>query len=482
MGQAIEASAAPSPESQCELLSLHFFHAGRFDKAWTYSLLAGERARTKYANGETIDFFQRAVESARRQRTIPATELAHVLEVLGDTLFLVGQAQDAASAYAEARRHVRGDPVRIAGIIEKEVRIDQRLRRFTRSLRRISLGLRGLEDRTDRAAHVARSMLARRYAFSRFNQGRVDDALHWADIASSEAEDAVDKETLALAYTTQSFIYATSGREEPLPYGQLALQVYTELGELLEQAHCLNNLAVQAFGAGRWDEARVKYQRATDIFRRVGDTASEGNAIYNQVELLVRQRKYEEAARLVPDVLRIARAVGDDELVALALREQAQLLAARGELDRAVDVLAETRERFEELGEPDEIRTTGLVLAEVLLSADRLSDARAALDRLVDGLDPAKVPGPAATYHRLAARALGVRGAEAHEHLQSGLRCAEAADNAYERGLNCSPTSRRSRVGWAFRAPRTSPARPVTCSVCWGWSRPVRACSLERPG
>ena len=47
--------------------------------------------------------------------------------------------------------------------------------------------------------------------FSRFNQGRVDDALHWADIAAREAEDAVDKEALALAYTTQSFIYATLG-------------------------------------------------------------------------------------------------------------------------------------------------------------------------------------------------------------------------------------------------------------------------------
>ena len=143
-----------------------------------------------------------------------------------------GQPQDAAAAYAEARRQVKGDPVRIASIIEKEVRVDQRLRRFSESLRRISLGLRGLDGRTDPAAHVSRSLLARRYAFSRFNQGRVDDALHWADIADQEAEDAVDKVTLALAYTTQSFIYATSGRDEPYPYGQLALQVYIELDQL----------------------------------------------------------------------------------------------------------------------------------------------------------------------------------------------------------------------------------------------------------
>jgi hypothetical protein len=129
--------------------------------------------------------------------------------------------------------------------------------------------------------------------------------------------------------------------------------------------------------------------------------------------------------------------VGDDELVALVLREQAQLLAAGGELDLAIATLEETRRRFEQLGEPDEIGTTDLVLAEVLLSAHRVSEATAALDRLLERLEPAKVPGPAATYHRLAARALDAQGAGAKvsQLLESGLRYAEAADNAYERGL-----------------------------------------------
>ena len=179
----------------------------------------------------------------------------------------------------------------LAGIIEKEVRVYQRLGRFTQSLRRISRGLQRLDGRTDPAAHVSRSLLARRYAFSRFNQGRVDDALRWADLAAREAEDAVDKETLALAYTTLRASSTPVGPRGAVPYGQLALQVYKELGDLLGQAHCVNNLGVQAFGAGRWDEALEKYQRAADIFRRLGDTASEANAIYNLVDLLVRQRR-----------------------------------------------------------------------------------------------------------------------------------------------------------------------------------------------
>src|SRR3954451_12086519 len=43
VGQALEL-ASTSPESQCELLSLHLFHAARHEQAWRYSVLAGERA------------------------------------------------------------------------------------------------------------------------------------------------------------------------------------------------------------------------------------------------------------------------------------------------------------------------------------------------------------------------------------------------------------------------------------------------------
>jgi class 3 adenylate cyclase/tetratricopeptide (TPR) repeat protein len=436
VGQTIERTAS-SPEAQCELLSLHFFHAGRFDKAWTYSVFAGERARAKYANGETIDFFERAVASARHYNAAPRAELAHVLELLGDTLFLVGSSEKAAETYAEARKHVRADPVRLAEIIEKEVRVDQRLRRFTLSLRRISRGFRGLDGRSDREARIARSLLARRYAFSRFSQGRVDDALHWADIAAREAEDAVDKDALAQAYELLNAVYAGSGRDEPLPYGRLALQAYTELKNLPRQGHCLNNLAVQAFTAGRWNEALANYRQATDAHRRVGDTASESSAIYNQVELLVLQRRYAVAGGLLPDVLRIARALDDDELVALAMREQAQVVASTGDVPAAVALLHETRSRFEALGEPSEARATDVTLAEVLLAAGRVDEAVEVLDKVSDGASPAQLDGLAASLYRLIARThiAADRPDEARAVLTSGLDIATAAGDSYERAL-----------------------------------------------
>lgn len=435
VGSRIEGGTA-APESHCELLSLHFFHAGRYKKAWHYSVLAGERALEKYANGEAIDFFRRAVESARQCGDVEPTRLAQVLERLGDALFLVGLSQDAVAAYARARRHVRADPVRVATIIEKEVRVDQRLRRFPTSLRRISIALRGLGDRGDSPARVARSLLARRYAFSRYNQGRVDDALHWAETAAREAEDAVDTETLALAYTMLSFVHTSSGRPEPLPYTELALRAYTELGKLAPQAHCLNNLAVQAFTAGRWEHALRLYREAREIFARIGDTASEANVMYNEVELLVRQGRVAEAGALLPDTIRLARVVQDDELLALAMRERARVVAASGRLDEAIALLEQTRARFETLDEPPEVLATQVALATVLLDHGRPQEAAVVLERISADSGPDRAaadPAVALAAGRLA-RSRGDR-AQAREHLEHGLALAERENRRYEQAV-----------------------------------------------
>ncbi|HEX2895414.1 MAG TPA: adenylate/guanylate cyclase domain-containing protein [Marmoricola sp.] len=418
----------PTPETQCEVLSLHFFHAGRHDKARHYSVLAGERALAKYAPGEAMEFFARAAQSSPHTETDPADDAA-VQEKLADVRWLLGLPQQASDAYARARRSLRDDPVGRAGIIEKEARIDQRRRKHSLAMRRISRGLHDLEGIAGPAADAARSLLARRYADSRFRQGRLDDALRWAELAARYAEDSLDKSTLAAAYEVLNHIYAGSGREEPLPYGRLALQAYTELGDLRHQGWCLNNLAAQDVTAGRWDASLTDFERAAELFRRIGDTAAEGNAIYNRAEILVRQRRYVEALNLLPDVLRIARAVEDDELVALAQREQARALAATGDLERAVTLLHAARALFEALDEADEINGTDLVLAEVLQDSGRTAEAR---DMLASHADV-----PSAAYHRLIGRdhRLAGRVGEARTTLAAALADAEQAHDLLEQAL-----------------------------------------------
>ena len=235
---------------------------------------------------------------------------------------------------------------------------------------------------------------------------------------------------MAAAYEVLNHIYAGSGRDEPIPYGRLALQAYTELDDLRHQGWCLNNLAAQDFTAGRWSQSLADFRRAADLFRRTGDTAAEGNAVYNQGEILVRQRRYDESLDLLHVVLRTARAVDDEELLALAQREQARAFAGSGDLDGAMTLLADARRHFEALGEPGEIANTDLALAEVLQDAGRSQQARDVLDLIDD-------EHQSATHQRLVGRdhALVGRVDAARSAYATGLEVAERDGDLLEHAL-----------------------------------------------
>ena len=354
VGTVLERST-PEPETVSELLSLHYFHAGRFDPAWTWSCAAGQRALEKYANTQAVEFFERAVEAARRSPGRSPAEVAAVLERLGDVRELAGQESDALEAFRQARRRRAGDPVAVADLLFKQARAYQRMGKVPQSLRLLRRALTVLEDVGGTAAHASRSRAATRYAWGRLRQGRSAEALRWASVAAREAEDSGDRLALAQAWTGLHSAHYYARVPEDVPYARLALLAYEELGDLAGQGHCANNLGVEALDAGRLDESLELFGRAKEVFRRLGDEADQANATYNEADVLLRRGRLDDAQRLLAEALRVARAVEDDELVALVVRETGRALLALGRLAEARERLTEARERLTALGLAQEL-------------------------------------------------------------------------------------------------------------------------------
>ena len=366
VGEALERSL-DDPDEASELLSLHFFHAGRFDKAWRYSRTAGRRAREKYAISEAVDLYQRAVDSARRSSgEVSGPELGEVLESLGDVQYLAGRSLPALEAFRAARRHRADDAVALGHLLFKEARTLQRLGRLTQSLRLLSRSLSALQDVAGPDAHAKRAGLATRYAWGRLRQGRFRDALEHATFAAREAESSGDKATLALAYNGLHTAHYYAGEPEDVPYARLALMAYEELGDLDGQAHCVNNLGVEALDAGAPEDSADHFARAREIFRRLGDEANEANATYNQADALLQQARYADAEALLGDALGVARAVGDEELVALVLRETGQVCLRLGRVEQGRAHLADARTRFGALGLTKELAALDAAERELL--------------------------------------------------------------------------------------------------------------------
>lgn len=439
-----------NPDGSFELLSLHFLEARRFDKAWHYSTKAARGARDRFANQEAVDLFNRALEAERRGPggMVSAADLGSVLDELGDTWFAIGLPEQAADAYARARRQLAGDPVRVARVVYKEARIDQRLRRLPQSLRRVTRALHLLEPDSGAAVSAARSLLEMRYAITRFAQGRVDDALRWGGQAVQHAEEAVDKPTLAETYMNLHALYLNAGLEAPVPYGELALMAYQELDDLPHQADCTNNLAFSAHNLHRWQEAVEMFGRAVLIYRRIGDTQGEGLASCNQAEMLIRQGHLDRAGTLLDETLLAARSVSDQELEALALRECGRRACRTGDLAGGLAFLDQATAIFEAIGEPEELPMTALAVCEGMLLND---DPAGCLARLAT-LDVPEELLPMA--RRLRGLALLVSGAwpEATHELRRGVADAQQQDDPYNQAL--------CRLGLA-RARRESGGSPA---------------------
>jgi class 3 adenylate cyclase/tetratricopeptide (TPR) repeat protein len=433
VGTAIE-SSLDNPELQSELLSLHFFHAGRYDKAWTYSRIAGDRVRAQYAYVEAGEFFERALDSAKRQGDVAVSELAAVSEALGDVRALAGMSPEAVDAYRLARVHLSTQPVASAGLMYKEARTQLRLGKFSQSLRVLSRGIRLLADIDEAPAAAVRSQLATRYGFGRYLQGRSRDAIRWCMTGAQEAERAQDKAALAEAYNVLHLAHLHSERREDAPYGNLALQIYLELGDLAGEGHCTNNLAIGAHQEGRWADAEQMFGRAAEIFARIGDVPNEGNAIYNRADLLVRQARFAEAEPLLQEVLRTARAVSDEELVALALRESGKACAGLRQIQRAAQYFEDARVRFEQLGLARELVDLDAAVAELQLRSGHPESAVALLDvaigRCRDGgaadLLPRLLRLRAIAYLELDAVS------SATADIEAGLRAHDGSDGGYE--------------------------------------------------
>ena len=420
-----------------ELLALHWFAGGRYERAWRHARRAGLRAGELFSPAAAADAFHRAAEAARRSADVGPEERARDLESLGDALFLCGRPDESARAYLEAARAAPHPPVAAATLALNRAKVAQRQGRYRLALRRLTEGLRHLEPAPAGAdASVARARLLARRAAVLMSQGRYAGARGAAQEAIDAAAGAGELRVLAEAHLVLHGVHMFAGTADGQPHGELALELFLEVGDLGGQAHALNNLAMLRLLEGRWTDAAEMFERAAETFRRVGDAPNAANAAYNQCDLLNRQGRYGEAADLLEGVLRVARAVGDEELVGLVLREQGRALARDGR-PQGMDLLVAARAVLQDLQEPHEVVDTDIAVAEAHLMAGRPGEALDTVGRAVVTAHELGAATLLPSAHRVQAAALLELGdlESAATALGEGIRMSQAPELAHERGF-----------------------------------------------
>lgn len=450
VGEVLERQHAGSPDEHAELLSLHFYRAQDYQKAWRYSLIAGERAHAKFANVEAAGFYRRGLDASRHLGDVDPGEVAHVSEALGDVCELAGLYAGAAGAYRNARRLAHGNGTAKARLLRKEGVIRERLGRYTQALRCYSRGLRCI-DAVGPAGSGAesRARLNLAYAGVRYRQGLYAECVRWCHRAVRDAEAINDRPSLAHAYYLLDAAYTDLGKPESARFRALALPIYEEIGDLVGQANVLNNLGIDAYYEGKWDESLALYQRSREAREKAGDVVGAATAANNIGEILSDQGRLAEAEALFREALRVWRAARYPVGVALATSNLGRAAARGGRLDEASRLLSDALLGFREIGaESFVLETEARVAENLIIGGDHVT----ALPLLTGALGRAMKMGGMnvllAMLHRLRGYAL-LQAADpgpAESSLEGSLRLGRSAGAEYEVALTLQAYAHLARL------------------------------------
>ena len=352
VGDSILAAAGDTPEDQAELLCVHYFNAGRWEEAWTYARIAGDRARELYANVEAARFYERAVTAGRRMN-VDSFDIAETWRALGMAREAAGEFEDSFSALRQATKLLATHPVDKAEVYFWRAHARYRLGDYRGALRESAWGLALLTSPSDPAELRVRARLQALRADTRLQQGHAREALALARSLpdEAEAEEIGALNAVARAYSVMDGAYLQLGQPANAVYERRAVEIARRVGDLRSAAVGDMNLGVQAYAEGRWDEALDRYGRAADELRRVGDPTSAALADANMVEVLISRGQLDEAEALLDGAQRVLRASGLAWRV-FAETQQARLDIESGNLDAAISGLIETIDQCKMLGLP----------------------------------------------------------------------------------------------------------------------------------
>ena len=455
LAEAVERRAGDATAAEAATLSLHFFHAQRYQAATHYARIAGEQAAAAYANPEAAAFLVRALESARRQPRPVAEELARLAEALGDIRYRLGEFAAAARSFAEARASARPDPVAVARLCEKSALAVARTSGFSAALGWTSRGRRLLAGLPEPDVGRTAALLLTVRALLRYQQGRYAEAARVCAEAMTLAERCGARDVLGRALSLRDAADVALGRYQGERWAEQAVAIWRELGNLSWLARALNQVGMRAYFEGHWDEALSYYRQAADAFERTGDQWNAAIAASNLGEILSNQGRWAEAEQALLPAERVLRASGALSETAFVSSVLGRTAVRAGQPLAGLRLLEDALASYLKAGERNEVAATEIGIAEALTAAGSPAEALARTDEMA--ASPLARPGQpnAAALARVRGQALALAGRldEARLALEQSLAAARARDDAYSEALAANGLLLLAEPGSAGRAP-----------------------------
>ncbi len=379
--QCIEELYANSLSEHYSILAHHYYEGRAWAKALRYATLAGDHAKTNYANEAAIGFYERALEIiAQGKITVPITDAAEVHESLADVLSVLGRYQESLAHLEKARAFVENADVPdndrwFANLCWKTGAVHERKGELSQIFAWVEKGISAL--RSKKVVEAARLYLLNGAVLQR--QGKYEQAItqcaRGLEIAQ-EIETRAGRAETAHAYNLLSALYRQYGdNENSIEFGHRSLRIYQEIRDTPKTAHAHVHLANGYFNVSKWTKATYHYQQGLEIVEKIGDVYAQALITNNLGGVLLNQGELDRAEAVYQQSLRTWEVINSTYGIAVLHNNLGAVYIKQQRWSTALAYLQHSLRLFSQIDAEDFLPEVYRHLAEAYLGQDSLDEA-----------------------------------------------------------------------------------------------------------
>ncbi|MFL7791422.1 MAG: tetratricopeptide repeat protein [Anaerolineae bacterium] len=289
VAECIEYLYAEDLRNHAEVLALHYDRAYVRTKAMRYALLAGERARERFANREAIEYYSRALQISQHlggygaERWQAAIGLGEVLQHVGEYDEAIACYQAALEEWPDAAPQARAwAMLRLGQVWDKRSELEEADGWLRQALAQLSQSSTKLPE--------LRAQIYSELGWLSLRRGDMAAARDWLGQGLDLVGGLGHYDVLASIFNRLGVVHYRRGEwRQATECVERAIQHRSRLGDIGGYASSLNNLAQIKWASGDWDGALADYERAVALYERIGEV--EGLAqVYANLGMLYTDR------------------------------------------------------------------------------------------------------------------------------------------------------------------------------------------------
>jgi tetratricopeptide (TPR) repeat protein len=341
----LEFRLAERAEEQCEMLAQHYESGGAQRKAAAYYLMAGDRARARYANVKAAEYYEMGLSLLGEEDVVLRMDALHHT---GDVLQLAGRNDEALAAFRKMLDIAyRLDLKAKGGAAHNRIgRLYRAIGQLEEAMRHLGTGHALFDACADRRG-VASSLDD--VGKVHWMRGNYPAAERFMKNALDHRRELGDARSIALSHNNIGIVFQETGRfAEALDAFNEALLVRREIQDQPGIAQTLNNLGTIHQDNGDHEQAVLLYGEALEVARNVGDRMRQAVILTNLGESHYRLQRPTEAIRVLKQAEDISSTLGDRILEGEILRGLAKAHMLVHDISPAREYIAKSVQLFEQ--------------------------------------------------------------------------------------------------------------------------------------